>query len=89
MILSYPPPYMDKQTLAAHLSGKSEWWIDAAVKTGELPPPRRIRGTDMWEWEEVRKYLAPKGDGASESASPYTPEAIRANTERLLRAQRR
>lgn len=78
-------PYQDKQALARNI-GKCEKTIDAWVKMGKLPPPK---ASGLWKWTEVEAYLDHGEVSATESPSPYTPEAIRESTERALRAHRR
>lgn len=51
-----PPAWVDKATLMREtcLGGTT---VDAWVKAGALPPPRKIRHTLLWRWSEVERYL--------------------------------
>ena len=49
---SYPPPIMDKATLAWHLS-VSESTIDNRVRDGLLPPGKLWGGKLVWMWDDV------------------------------------
>jgi predicted site-specific integrase-resolvase len=55
--VNYPPPFMDKQTLAEHLC-VSPRTVDAWVKQGVLPPPIPMGGSLRWRWKDVEKRLA-------------------------------
>jgi predicted DNA-binding transcriptional regulator AlpA len=82
MKLSYPPPFQDIATLAAHIC-LGETTIERMVKEGRFPPPRREKcGKRLWVWAEVEKFLgAPEDDGQiSEGDRIYeaTRRAIRA-----------
>lgn len=82
------PAWVDKARLCQETC-LADRTVDILVKTGQLPPPRKVGRKLLWRWAEVDRYLDHGGAGETESVSPFTPEAIRANTERLLRAQRR
>jgi hypothetical protein len=49
---SYPPPIMDKATLAWHLS-IGERTVDEKVKLGELPAGKMWGGKLMWIWDDA------------------------------------
>jgi predicted site-specific integrase-resolvase len=66
-MLPYPPPWQDKATLCAHTC-LSENTVDAWVKMGLLPPPRKRGGKLMWKWSEVDRYL--ENGGADVQSSP-------------------
>jgi hypothetical protein len=53
---SYPPPIMDKATLAWHLS-IGERTVDEKVKIGELPAGRMWGGKLMWIWGDVESQM--------------------------------
>ena len=58
MTLSYPPPFQDLATLAAHCC-MSEHTIENLVKAGSFPQPRRNKcGKRLWVWKEVEAWLA-------------------------------
>lgn len=50
------PPWQDMPTLCRHIC-VSPNTVDTWVKEGLLPPPRRIKGKQMWRWLEVEAYL--------------------------------
>jgi hypothetical protein len=54
--LPYPPPWQDKETLAAHLSVSSNT-VENWAAQGILPPPRKRGGKIMWKWSEVDERL--------------------------------
>lgn len=60
-----PPAYPSKATLAAELD-ISESTVDAWVKSGHLPAPRRIGGSIRWCWAEVNATLGRQSDGAAD-----------------------
>jgi hypothetical protein len=60
--LPYPPPWQDKETLAAHLSVSSNT-VENWSAQGRLPPPRKIGGKVMWKWSEVDEKLTLGGEG--------------------------
>jgi predicted DNA-binding transcriptional regulator AlpA len=78
--LPYPPPWQDKATLCEHLCA-SENTIDAWVRQGLLPPPRKIGGKLMWKWAEVDRHLEKRADGVQSSPDAQA-EAIRNATRR-------
>lgn len=49
---SYPPPLMDKTTLARHLCISTDT-IDARVEAGLLPAGKMWGGKLVWIWDEV------------------------------------
>ena len=62
MTLSYPPPFQDLATLAAHCC-MSEHTIENLVKAGSFPQPRRNKcGKRLWVWKEVEAWLAAPDD---------------------------
>lgn len=75
--LPYPPPWMDAETLAAHLCCSSRT-LDAWVLEGILPHPRKVRGKLMWKWSEVDNRLTNFGVG--KSAEDPEAERIRNGT---------
>jgi predicted DNA-binding transcriptional regulator AlpA len=54
--LPYPPPWMDINTLAAHLCVSTNT-IEKWSKDGTIPPPRRPGRKLMWKWAEVDDWL--------------------------------
>jgi hypothetical protein len=75
--LSYPPPWMDAPTLAAHLSICVDT-VESWSARGILPPARKRGGKNMWKWSEVDHMLTMGRVGADPD-----PEA-----ERLRNASR-
>jgi hypothetical protein len=71
------PPYQDSATLCAHLC-ISDGTLDAWVRQGLLPPPRRIGGKRLWKWSEVVRQLDGDGTGTESpqamSAQPAVPD---------------
>jgi predicted site-specific integrase-resolvase len=61
-ILPYPPPWQDKETLAAHLSVSANT-VENWSAQGKLPAPRKIGGKVMWKWSEVDERLTLVGEG--------------------------
>jgi hypothetical protein len=61
-VLPYPPPWQDKETLAAHLCVSSNT-IENWAAQGILPPPRKRGGKVMWKWSEVDERLTLGDDG--------------------------
>ena len=69
MKLSYPPPFQDLPTLAAHTC-LGESTIERMVKEGRFPPPRKEKcGKRLWVWAEVEKFLAAPEDDEAVLAS--------------------
>jgi predicted DNA-binding transcriptional regulator AlpA len=62
--LPYPPPFMDLPTLAQHICA-GESTIEAWVKQGIFPKPRKIGGKNLWSWKEVERHLAGMNDQAA------------------------
>ena len=54
--LPYPPPWQDKETLAAHLC-VSVWTIENWVQKGIIPAGRLRGGKLFWKWREVDEAL--------------------------------
>ena len=54
--LPYPPPWMDMATLCAHICAVPNT-VDSWVTKGRLPPPVKVEGKQMWEWEQVCEWL--------------------------------
>jgi predicted DNA-binding transcriptional regulator AlpA len=54
--MNYPPPWMDRITLAEHIC-VSDTTIDNWVAQGILPPARKRGGKLMWRWSEVDEWL--------------------------------
>lgn len=96
MNLPYPPPFQDRQTLAAHLC-MGETTIDEYVAAGLLPRPRKGKGTPLWEWDDVKIYIRGwpvAGPGAHRAHSPHEapagapdaqPQKVRLAAERASR----
>lgn len=84
MILPYPPPWMDKASLAAHICA-GDTTIDTWVMQGILPPPRKRGGKLMWKWSEVDEKLSLGNVGG---APDTRAEEIRRGTREEARAPR-
>lgn len=54
---SYPPPIMDKATLAWHLSIHPDT-VDARIEAGLLPPGTMWGGKLMWKWADVEAQVS-------------------------------
>jgi len=77
MTLSYPPPFQDLKTLAAHVS-MSEHTIENLVKQGTFPAPRKNKcGKRLWVWKEVEAWLAAPDDDAPANELDRIREATR------------
>ena len=50
------PAWVDKAALCAHTC-LGETTVDAWVRQGLLPPPRKVGGKLMWEWAEVHDWI--------------------------------
>jgi len=75
-MMPYPPPWMDAATLAEHIC-VSVSTIEAWVKQGILPPPRKPGGKRLWQWAEVEYWLkAGKWGTGEEAIRNATREAI-------------
>lgn len=55
-IIQTPPLIVDRVNAAAAL-GVSDTTVEALVRSGELPPPRRIsKGRTGWLWRELQQF---------------------------------
>lgn len=66
MTLTYPPPFQDLRTLAAHIC-VGESTIENWVKMGLFPQPRKVGGKRLWQWKEVERHLARMTDATASS----------------------
>lgn len=82
--LPYPPPWMPKNVLAAHL-GVSTSTVDNWAATGVLPPGRKRGGMWMWKWSEVNDRMTEGQPGGSPDA---TADRIRNGTRAAAAAIR-
>lgn len=58
----FVPAYPDTATLCAHLC-ISDTQLDALVRRGELPPPKRmLGGKRIWKWTEVVRCIEGEAD---------------------------
>lgn len=75
-----PPPWQDLATLARNICcGEST--IEAWVRQGKFPPPRKRNGKNFWKWTEVERFLENGGD-AAQTSEVQEGEAIREATRR-------
>lgn len=77
--LTYPPPWMDMNTLCAHICVAPNT-VDNWVADGILPPPRKRGRKLMWKWKEVDEWLTEGRDGAPDAQA----ERIRRATQEGL-----
>ncbi len=55
-IIQTPPLAVDKRNAAAAI-GVSETTLDLLVRSGELPPPRKLSANRVgWLWRELSEY---------------------------------
>jgi len=55
-IIQAPPLMVARENAAAAL-GVSDSTVEALVRSGELPPPRRIsKGRTGWLWRELQEF---------------------------------
>lgn len=83
--MNYPPPWMDRITLAEHISC-SDRTVDNWVAQRILPPPRQRGGKPMWKWSEVDEWLTlggPDERPAGDKAREIRDATRRAAQERL------
>lgn len=82
--LPYPPPWMDLETLAAHICvaprSVTNW-----VAQGILPPARKRGGKLMWKWNEVDDWLT---RGKSDGSPNDIAERVRNGTRKEVAAGR-
>jgi hypothetical protein len=74
------PEWVDKARLCFEAS-VSERTVDALVKLGKLPAPRRLGGKLVWRWADVDRRIEQEGLNVSAS-DPFSEEAIRERTQR-------
>lgn len=56
IIIQAPPLLVDRDSAATAL-GVSDSTVEALVRTGDLPPPRRIsKGRTGWLWRELQEF---------------------------------
>lgn len=56
-IIQTPPLAVDRANAAAAL-GVSETTLEALVRSGELPPPRKISANRVgWLWRELQQFV--------------------------------
>lgn len=81
---SYPPPIMDKATLAWHLS-ISETTVNERVKEGMLPAGKLWGGKLMWIWADVESRMR-SNLGAAPTEGDLAAE-VRDATRRAVNAR--
>lgn len=55
-IIQTPPLLVDRNNAAAAL-GVSDGTVEALVRSGDLPPPRKIsKGRTGWLWRELQEF---------------------------------
>ena len=62
----YPPPFQDLRTLSEHIC-VAESTIENWVKIGIFPPPKKHGGKRLWQWKEVERHLAGRGEDVAPS----------------------
>jgi prophage regulatory protein len=56
-IIQAEPLFVDREHAAAALGGISDSTLEALVRSGDLPPPRRIsQGRTGWLYRELREW---------------------------------
>lgn len=56
-IIQTPPLAVDKRNAAAAI-GVSETTLDLLVRSGELPPPRKLSANRVgWLWRELQQFV--------------------------------
>jgi hypothetical protein len=70
--LPYPPPWMDKETLAVHLSSSPN-----TIENWSIPQPRKRGGKVMYCWAEVDEWML---NGKPEASEDSLAERIRNGT---------
>lgn len=73
------PRYVDLQRLAFELS-TGESTIEAWVRKGEFPQPRKVGGKRLWVWIEVERHINRTDTSPSLASSG---EGIREATRRV------
>lgn len=55
-VIQTPPLIVDRNSAAAAL-GVSDGTVEALVRSGDLPPPRKIsKGRTGWLWRELQEF---------------------------------
>ena len=76
----FVPAYPDTAALCAHLC-ISDTQLDALIRRGELPPPKRmLGGKRIWKWTEVVQYI--------EGSAGLVPSSPANEAERIRNATR-
>lgn len=78
-VIQAPPLLVDRESAAAAL-GVSDSTVEALVRAGDLPPPRRIsKGRTGWLWRELHEFAetrpvsdAAPGPGRRRAEQPAT-----------------
>lgn len=77
MPLPYPPPFMDIDTLSQHCCLSPDT-IEAHVKQGIFPSPRKQGGKRLWSWARVQRHLAPADNQVPTSPTDQVREITNA-----------
>lgn len=75
MTEQFIPPWMDMQTLCAHICATPNT-VEAWVAKGILPPARKRGGKLMWKWSEVDALLT-EGQAVGASRAEEITNATR------------
>ena len=79
--LPYPPPWMDMPTLCQHISASPNT-VDSWVAKGKLPPPVRVEGKQLWEWDQVCDWIKNGGPSSDSLADRVRNGTRREKAER-------
>jgi predicted DNA-binding transcriptional regulator AlpA len=63
--------------------------IDALVRTGKLPPPKKLGRKQFWVWSEVMAYVANGGPPSQDDETGDAADHIIARTQAALARRRR
>lgn len=83
--LPYPPPIMDIDTLSEHICLSPDT-IEAHVKQGIFPAPRKQGGKRLWSWAKVQRHLDPPDDETPTSPSDQIREITNAVRKEIQNA---
>lgn len=70
---TFIPPFMDLGTLSEHICLSPDT-IEAHVRQGIFPAPRKQGGKRLWSWAKVRRHLDPPDNETPTSPSDQVRE---------------